>query len=295
MVTESVRSIIMLMNLDEFIAKWTEKKCDWDGAFGSQCFDLYRYYCQDVLAIPQSPATGELGAVAIWDNYLTDYLDKTENTPTGVPQPGDIVIWGTKIGKYGHVAIFTEGTSTKFKSFDCNFPTGSLPHVQDHTYAGVLGWLRKKALPPQSLDAKRTLEFVTENRTGGNLEGTVREWLVSFQSNSDLTSKANRLQALIDNLSQTWALPSGSDEAEILTEAKSLLLSEDTRQKYRDAIEEVVGDFNDDLSLLVALSAVQGEIKRLSNELSFCQQKLSKSKVIFTFRLLGKIVKVTEG
>lgn len=132
------------MLFSDFIKKWTGQKCDFDGAFGSQCFDLYRYYCQEVLNVPQSPATGDKGALTIWDNYLKDYFDRIENTKENVPQNGDIVLWGTKIGKFGHVAIFIDGDVNKFNSFDCNFPTGTLPHTQSHTYNGVLGWLRLK-------------------------------------------------------------------------------------------------------------------------------------------------------
>lgn len=107
--------------------------------------DLYRFYCQDVLNIPQSPSVA--GAKDVWDSYLKDYFSRIENTPDGIPQNGDIVIWGTKVGKWGHIAIFIDGDAKKFNSFDQNYPVGTPCHIQSHTYNGVLGWLRPTPVP----------------------------------------------------------------------------------------------------------------------------------------------------
>ncbi|GIW70240.1 MAG: hypothetical protein KatS3mg101_0987 [Patescibacteria group bacterium] len=130
------------MTFEEFIKKYDGKGIDYDNAFSTQCVDLYRQYVKEVLGFPQSPAVE--GAKDIWDTYLPEYYDRVENTPYGVPEKGDIVIWGTKVGKYGHVAVFIEGDAKRFKSFDQNFPVGSLCHIQEHTYNGVLGWLKPK-------------------------------------------------------------------------------------------------------------------------------------------------------
>lgn len=133
------------MTLDEFVVKYTGVPVDFDGAYGNQCFDLYRKYVQDVLGFPQSPSTGTAGAKTIWDNYLKDYFEAISNTPTGYPQKGDIVIWGSVYGIYGHVAICTEATVNTFKCFSQNDPAGSLPAIKWYkNYTGVLGWLRAK-------------------------------------------------------------------------------------------------------------------------------------------------------
>lgn len=136
----------MRITFDEFIKKYDGKAIDFDGAYGNQCFDLYRQYCKEVLGIPQSPPTGTTGAVTIATNYLKEYLDKYENTPTGVPEKGDIVVWGKTYGPYGHVAVFIEGDVNSFISFDQNDPIGTLCHKQKHTYKGVLCWLRLKTM-----------------------------------------------------------------------------------------------------------------------------------------------------
>lgn len=130
------------MTLNEFIFKWNEKPCDFDGQFGNQCVDLYRMYCKEVFGIPQSPPV--VGAVDIWTTYLKDYFIAIENTPTGVPESGDILIWGTGLGKYGHIGIFLSGDTNSFISFDQNFPVGSVCHSQKHDYKNLIGWLRFK-------------------------------------------------------------------------------------------------------------------------------------------------------
>ncbi len=128
------------MDFAQFQAKWTGKVCDFDGVYGTQCVDLYRYYCQEVLGTPQSPTVA--GAKDIWTTYDKTLFDAIPNTPEGVPQAGDIIIWTG--GTWGHVAICVDANKDDFHSFDANYPTGSLPHIQFHNYTNVLGWLRKK-------------------------------------------------------------------------------------------------------------------------------------------------------
>ena|SRR3990167_7908899 len=136
------------MTLQEFIDKWNGKGLDYDGAYGFQCMDVYRQYVKDVLGAKQSPPV--TGAVNVWDTYLSGVFTRTENTPTNSPKSGDVVIWGTRLGQYGHIAVCTEADANNFTSFDQNYPIGSVCHLQKHTYVGVLGWLRPKGIstPP---------------------------------------------------------------------------------------------------------------------------------------------------
>lgn len=161
------------MTLEEFIKKWDGKTLDWDGAYGGQCVDLYRQYVQEVLNFPQSP--GVVGAKDIWDSYLKDRFERIENSPTGIPSKGDIVIWGIKYGKFGHVGVFVEGDAKKFSSFDQNDPVGTKCHLQPHTYTGVLGWLTPKVAPAPELPTWFK-GLLTENGIDPtNPEGKVRE------------------------------------------------------------------------------------------------------------------------
>ena len=149
------------------------KGIDFDGNYGNQCFDVYRQYCKE-LGFKQSPPSE--GAKDIWDNYLPEHFDKIINTTSGVPQQGDVVIWGTKIGKYGHVAIFDRGDDKAFVSIDQNWPTDGgkgVLHEVNHSYTGVLGWLRPKSIiEDMTEEQKRILTFLEEQKAN---EGKVRE------------------------------------------------------------------------------------------------------------------------
>ena len=70
------------------------------------------------------------------------------------------MVWS---GEIGHIAVFIEGNVDTFKSFDQNYPLGSPCHIQGHTYANVLGWLRFKKTEnmPEDEIIKRADAFVT--------------------------------------------------------------------------------------------------------------------------------------
>ena len=161
------------MNLDNFIKKWNGKPIDFDGSYGYQCQDLYRAYVKGVLNVPQSPSV--VGAKDSWTKYLPAYFDKIENTPDGVPEPGDIVIWGEAYGPFGHVAIFVKGTAKTMTCFSQNDPPGALCGLKTYrSYRGVLGWLRCKITPePITQDLDIRLQILDENNI--KTEGEIRE------------------------------------------------------------------------------------------------------------------------
>lgn len=136
------------MTFTEFRKKYLGKKVDWDKKYDGQCVDLFRQYVNDVLGLQQPK--GVVGAKDFWTNYETDPIlnknfKKITNTPTGVPQEGDVMIWGAYSGNpYGHISIFIKGDVNKFVSLDQNFPTLSKVTETEHNYTKpkVLGWLR---------------------------------------------------------------------------------------------------------------------------------------------------------
>lgn len=137
------------MTYKEFIAKYQGKKLDYDGAYGAQCVDLFRYFCKEVLEISQPK--GVAGAKDFWTNYPTDpnlynNFDRITNTPDFVPQPGDVWIWTAQYGKYGHVAIesYAPATTSTFQCFSQNDPAGSPCVLKDYKYKNVYGVLRPK-------------------------------------------------------------------------------------------------------------------------------------------------------
>lgn len=130
------------MTLQDFIAKYAGKGIDFDGAYGDQCVDLMNQYLVDVLGITNPiQVLGGATAYQIYQNSNDSRFTKIDNTPTGIPQAGDIVFWNTTVGAAGHVDVFISGDANNFIGFDQNWPVGSLCHQQDHNYNGVAGWL----------------------------------------------------------------------------------------------------------------------------------------------------------
>lgn len=116
-----------------------------DASNYAQCFDLAFNWC-DFLKIPRD-SIRHLYAYQIFTSPnpdTTQYWDLVANTPTGVPQGGDLVIWGTKVGVAGHVAVFKEGDVMSFRSEDQNWAGIQKARLVNHTYSGVIGWLHPK-------------------------------------------------------------------------------------------------------------------------------------------------------
>ncbi|MCI8655244.1 MAG: CHAP domain-containing protein [Clostridia bacterium] len=137
------------MFLNEFINKYNNQKIDFDGAYGAQCVDLFRYYCREVLELPIQPV-GVKGAKDFWSNYdkdvvLQDAFDRIANTPEFVPIVGDVAVFYNET--HGHISICTgENSDTKvFESFDQNYPYGSACKRVSHNYSNFYGALRPKA------------------------------------------------------------------------------------------------------------------------------------------------------
>ena len=137
------------MNFEEFVKKYKGKATDYDGGCGVQCVDLAKLYIDKVLGIkPQSIGNAE----AYWNrynelSYLKNNFDRIANTPSFVPQKGDVVVWGKKHGKYGHIAIADGvGNTSYFYSYDQNWggKGQGMTRIR-HTYkSGFVGVLRPK-------------------------------------------------------------------------------------------------------------------------------------------------------
>ena len=137
------------MNFDDFVKKYKGKATDYDGGCGVQCVDLAKLYIDKVLGIkPQSIGNAE----AYWNrynelSYLNKNFDRIANTSSFIPQKGDVVVWGLKHGKYGHIAIADGvGNTSYFYSYDQNWggKGQGMTRIR-HTYkSGFEGVLRPK-------------------------------------------------------------------------------------------------------------------------------------------------------
>lgn len=138
------------MTLQDFITQNDGKGLDFDGAYGNQCMDLFEYYNRDVIGNP-TPVAGN--AIDVQRTFPPAYYSWVANTPTGVPTPGDVVIWNEfagLTGPAGHIDVFLSGDANSFTGFDQNWPTQEdingngtgVCHKQIHNnYDGVAGWL----------------------------------------------------------------------------------------------------------------------------------------------------------
>ncbi len=140
------------MNVQDFINRYVNRASDFDGYYGAQCVDLVQFYSKE---LGYQRFTGN--AVNIWDQPGTNYLQAV-NSPSFVPQAGDIVIWNRAFGNgFGHCAIANgNGNKDWFESLDQNWGRPAAQIVR-HNYNGVIGVLRPRKLveapPPPSAPA----------------------------------------------------------------------------------------------------------------------------------------------
>jgi len=139
------------MTYDQFFKKYNGQQVEREDSSNlNQCFDLAFAFC-DENNIPRS-SIRHLHADEIWNfasDETTKYFELIANSPTGVPQANDLVIWSKLVGPSGHVAIASgKGDTNTFTSLDQNW--SSIQHAREvlHNYNGVLGWLRIKNLTP---------------------------------------------------------------------------------------------------------------------------------------------------
>jgi hypothetical protein len=272
---------------DAYEGLWIESSSIDTSGTRDQCVDLFRVYNRKVIG--GNDMAGN--AVDYFTNYPVVYYDKIPNTPTGVPQLGDVIVWGTTYGTYGHISVCTDIADTKgFTSFDQNDPLKSKCHFQPHTYNGVLGWLRPKQLPIEESglteDERRTLDYLANSKTGDNLEGTVRSWYDCYLAKPGQESKVKQLEGFIAKWVEEWKLPEGSNLVEVENEMAKLMVIEDRLQEYRDSIELCVGTFPTDSALLLAHSAIRKQIDILTSERDSLQQKLDESKIPVGYKFL---------
>lgn len=133
----------MAMTLDNFIKLYKNIPTDFDGYYGVQCMDLMHFYTYICLDIYDKSVLSAPTANLLWKLDYPQLFKKIPNVwndLTRIPKRGSIIVWGTKVGWAGHVAMVDWADGMSIRSFDANFPTGSYPRLVNHSYYGVLGW-----------------------------------------------------------------------------------------------------------------------------------------------------------
>lgn len=169
------------MTPQEFFTKYDGKGIDFDGAYGNQCMDLMNQFTVEVWG----DTSGQLRAPTAYQSWLKggpDY-DKIHYQPGRTPQEGDIIYWSDQYVKgTGHVAIATsKANQSIFTSFDQNWPVGSKCHYQEHTYSGVVGWLRRKGQQQNNQPIKKRMKITDTYRAvyvRDNVEDQPEYWMI---------------------------------------------------------------------------------------------------------------------
>lgn len=131
------------MTLDQFLNKYTGKKVDYDGVYGSQCVDLFRQYCKDVLEIPHTGAVE--GAKDLWHRYHSLLEPKYFTRHSYGAKVGDVAIWdSTSTNRYGHVAIVVGVQDDEFLVFEQDGFTQDGAKFNIQKKQNLLGFLRAR-------------------------------------------------------------------------------------------------------------------------------------------------------
>lgn len=128
-----------------YMNKLVGKGWDFDNAFGWQCFDLVNFYWNYLTG-------GQLYGLYAKDIPFKNNFDGLatvyENTPSFLPQKGDIVVWNGNWGEgCGHVAIVHSANINTFVSLDQNWWGGGRNKTEvaqyiTHTYDFPMYFIR---------------------------------------------------------------------------------------------------------------------------------------------------------
>jgi len=249
------------MTLQEFITKYKGKGIDFDGHYGFQCVDLYRQYVQEALGFPQSP--GVTGAKDIWTSYLSEYYDRIPNTPDGVPEKGDIMIWGSSYGQYGHVAIVTSATTSYFNCFSQNDPIGSLCVIKKYTnWNPVLGWLHPKGkenneqiLKDKISDLETKVSTLNEAMASKSLEVNHLRTELEAQErdNKDLSAQLNEARKQRDD----YRIEAEESEKKVVSLQKAIDVANADKDGLKGQINALQSQINDLEKTIKDLKAVK--------------------------------------
>ncbi len=137
------------MTVKEFVQKYNGKKVDYDKIYGSQCTDLFRQYCADVLNIEHTG--GVNGAKDLFLDYFKmpkeqKYFMLVKDKDGTKYKEGDVLVWNaTKTNQYGHVAILLSEMSGDLIVFEQNGFKQDGAKIVLRTRENLLGALRFNA------------------------------------------------------------------------------------------------------------------------------------------------------
>lgn len=244
------------MTFQEFINHWLGKMADWDKKYFGQCVDLFRFYCNQVLKIPQPKPVR--GASDFWTKFSSDPIlvanfYPINYTSDGIPQFGDVILWNKNVGEgFGHVSIFIEGDANSFTSLDQNWPTLSKVTKTKHDYKNVYGWLRPKGKTMADPDIAKQLEMCKEEqrKNDDRIEDARNERDEAKNRVLELEVKYQQLEKQLADTERGC-----QKQLEVLNGAKSAFL-----ERVTFYAQKPITDFEE---AITAIGQISAEVKRL--------------------------------
>jgi regulator of replication initiation timing len=283
------------MTLEQFLDKYNGQYCEVAGSADAknQCVDLANAYLRDVLSQPIVEWTNAID----FPSKLTGNFDYILNTPTGIPQEGDLMISGVS---YGHIGIFLEGDANRFTSFDENYPTGSFCTVVEHNYNSpkVHGWLRfKKDSIPDSAELTACKTQVADEIKKKN--ETYNELQEVKQERDGLKSQVQTYDGLMIQYSNL--LGCEKEPTIIAGKISELVAQEDDFRKATKQVQDLtLENTNLDNELQVVTkdkSEALGAVHSLTDKLKTANDKLDKLSPLYTpiFKITTKFYLCKKG
>jgi len=252
-----------------------------------QCMDL-AYAWIFTLDFPKATIQNQY-AYQVYTNpkeITFQYFDLIPNTPSAIPQDGDIVVWNKTSGNVaGHIAVaLGGGTTSKFKCFEQNSPLGTNAHIGDKTYTNVLGWLRPKIKESGVVEPQWFKQLLLERNLSLEREGEFRAfWEKAIKYDDEINSLKNQI------VSTNEALAERATEVSALTEAN---------QKLSDRASEAEAELNTKRNEIsktsweltqanLRIEALEDEITRLTKELDSFKEKNNLYAYSWTDRFLS--------
>jgi len=232
------------MTLQEFIQKYTNQFVEYhsyDPAAKNQCVDLANQWLVEGLGLEAIIGTN---AIDFPSKAVARGMDWIPNTPDGIPEPGDLIVYE---GTIGHIDIALEGcTKDKVVAFSQNYPTGSPCVVRTGTYLRpkAVGWLHHETSDVLTVCLQQHTELVTKCNT---LEETIKNnQKILEDTQSDLAELQIRLEATNANYQSLI-----ESDKQFFTNLEASLgivtKKEDTRDDREKAVMAAVSDLRQSL------------------------------------------------
>lgn len=249
---------------------------DVDGFYGFQCMDLVMAY---TLWLNNWRPYGNAKALAT--QPIPRGWRRIKNTPSFVPQAGDVAIWNRgSFARYGHTGLVKSANARTFKSldqnwFNANSVNGSPPRVVSHNYNGFYGVIR-----PEFEKVKKTRRKKMVNK--GDLTNMYRALLGRNPDNTALKRFVGMDWGKVFYLiihSKEWAAQRKQEADQDKQRAKYHKQLVDTRQQLealQNKLKNATKSANDLEHLRQKNQKLADEIAVLTDNLEEAERKLKQ-------------------